>query len=130
MTESPPVARPRAVTVAYWCWMVGAVLLIVSGLASAMLGTPLPLIYQGAGILVVLAGVGMAFVAGRTRTADPRFQRTGVALSMAIVLVVAVASVVGVVDRLAGIALLPLIAGTVTIRSAAAQTWFDGEDGR
>lgn len=130
MTESPSAARPRAVRIAYWCWMVGAVLLIVGGLASAMLGSPLPLIYRGAGVIVVLAGVGMAYVAGRTRTADPRFQRTGVALSMAIVLVVAVASVVQLVDRLAAIALLPLIAGTVTIRSATAQAWFDGEDGR
>jgi len=130
MTESPSAARPRAVTIGYWCWMVGAVLLIVSGLASAMLGTALPLIYQGAGVIVVLAGIGMAYVAGRTRTADPRFQRTGVALSMAIVLVVALASVTSLVDRLAAIALLPLIAGTVSIRSAAAQAWFDGEDGR
>jgi hypothetical protein len=130
MTESPSAARPRAVTIAYWCWMVAAVLLIVSGLASAMLGTPLPLIYQGAGIIVVLAGVGMAYVTGRIRTADPRFQRAGVALSMAIVLLVAVASVAGLVDRLAAIALLPLIAGTVSIRSAAAQAWFDGGGGR
>lgn len=130
MNQLPSAARPRAVTAALWCWFAGAVLLIIAGLVSAMLGTALPLVYQVAGVVVALAGVGMAFVAGRTRTADPRFLRAALALSMTIVVVVAVVSVIGLVVRLAVFALLPLIAGTALIRSAAARAWFDGEDGQ
>ena len=127
MTETPSDPRPRAVTVAFWCWMTSAVLLIVAGLASVTLGLHLPLIFQGAGVIAALAGAGMAFVAGRTRGGDPRFRRVGIALSLAIVVVVAVASVAGLVVRLAALALLPLIAGTVWIRVPAAESWFDRE---
>ncbi|MEZ0050901.1 UPF0716 family protein affecting phage T7 exclusion [Mycobacterium sp. MAA66] len=127
MTELPSAPRPRPVTVAYWCWMVAAVLLIVGGLLTATVDPALPAVFRGGGLIVVLAGVGLAFLAGRIRTGDRRFERAAVALSLAIVVAVALIVVFGVTHVLTLLALLPLIAGMVSVRSSGAQAWFDGE---
>ena len=130
MTEPTPVrpapsARPQAVTVAFWCWAAAAVLLIVGGLLTAVF-IPIP-VFRGTGIIIALAGAGMAFVAGRTRLGDKRFCRAAIALSLAIVVIVGLAGVAGFAAYLPMLALLPLIAGTVSITRPAAQAWFDGE---
>lgn len=130
MTESPSVPRPRPVTVAFWCWMVAAVMLIVGGLLTATVNVPLPMIFRGGGVIVALAGGGLAFLAGRLRTADRRFERAAVALTLAIVVVVAVIAVFGVMHLLTLLAVLPVVAGTVAIRSSAAQAWFDADAGQ
>jgi hypothetical protein len=132
MNEPTPVprARPKAVTVAFWCWVVGAVLLIVGGTLTATVNLPgvtVPVVYRGAGVIIALAGAAMAFLAGRTRLGDTRFCRAATALSLTIVLVVAVIAVFGVLHVLTLLALLPLIAGTVSITRPVAQQWFDGE---
>jgi hypothetical protein len=46
---------------------------------------------------------------------------------MAIVIVVGLLALLGVAQLLSLVALLPLIAGTVSITRPAAQTWFDGK---
>lgn len=125
MSPLPADPRPRAVTAAFWCWLAGAALLIVGGVA--IVGVPVPVVYRGIGVIGALAGAATAFSAGRARDGDPRFRRAAIALSLAIVIVVAVDSVVGVVNVLTLVALLPLIAGTVAIRTPAAQAWFDRE---
>lgn len=106
--------------------MVAAVLLIVGGMLAAVVAG-LPPLYRGAGVLTALAGAGLAFAAGRTRLGDNRFRRAATALSMAIVVVVALISLVGVEHVLSLVALLPLIAGTVSITRPTAQAWFDGK---
>jgi peptidoglycan/LPS O-acetylase OafA/YrhL len=130
MTELPSAPRPRAVTVAFWCWMVAAVLLIVGGLLTATVDVALPPVFRGCGVIVAVAGAGLAFAAGRTRSGDRRFGRAAVALSLAVVVVITLIVLFGVTHLLTLLALLPLIAGTVSIRSTAAQTWFDGEGGQ
>jgi hypothetical protein len=110
-----PPSRPRAVTAAFWCWVAASILLIVGGLIAASVGV-LPMVYRGGGVITVLAGLGMAFAAGRTRRGDIRYRRAGIALSLAIVVLVAVVSVFGgAVHALTLVAVLPLIAGTVLI---------------
>jgi hypothetical protein len=115
-----PQPRPRAVTAAFWCWVVAAILLIIGGLIAASVG--LPPVYRGAGVLTAIGGAGMAFLAGRTRNGDPRFRRAAVALSLAIVVLVALFAVFGVVHMLTLVAVIPLIAGTVLIRRPSADT--------
>lgn len=130
MTELPSTPRPRPVTVAFWCWIAAAVLLITGGLLPAALNPSLPAVVLGAGAVAALAGLGMAFAAGRTRSGEPRFRRAAIALSLTVVVVVAVLGVVHLLAPVTLLALLPLIAGTVSIRSAEAQAWFDREAGR
>ncbi len=55
----------------------------------------------------MLAGLGMAFLAGRSRS-DDRYRRAAVALSLAIVVLVLLTGL----NVLVLVALLPLIAGT------------------
>jgi peptidoglycan/LPS O-acetylase OafA/YrhL len=120
-----PHQRPRVVTAAFWCWVAAAVLLIVGGLIAASVN--LPTAYRGAGVVTVLAGAGMAFLAGRSRGGDPRSRRAAVALSLAIVVLVALVSVFGIVHLLTLLAIIPLIAGTVLITRVGAPSADQGE---
>jgi hypothetical protein len=122
-----PQPRPRVVTAAFWCWVVGSILLIVGGLLAASFAT-LPTVYRGGGVITALAGVGMAYLAGRSRRGDTRYSRAAVALSLTIVVLVALAAVLGgAVHMLTLLALLPLIAGTVLMTRPAAAAWADQE---
>ena len=114
-----PQSRPRVVTAAFWCWLAASLLLIVGGLIAASVSA-LPMVDRGGGVITVLTGAGMAFLAGRTRSGDTRYRRAAVALSLAIVVLVALCAVVGVVHVLTLLAVLPLIAGTVLITRPAA----------
>ena len=120
-----PQPRPRVVTAAFWCWVVAAVLLIVGGLLAASYA--LPAVFRGAGVITALAGAGMAYLAGRSRRGDTRFHRAAVALSLTIVVVVALVAVFGVVHILTLLAVIPLIAGTVLMTRPAAASWADQE---
>jgi hypothetical protein len=118
---SAPQSRPRVVTAAFWCWLVASILLIVGGLLAASVG--LPAIFRGAGVITALAGAGLAFLAGRSRTGDTRFRRAALALALTIVVLVAVCAVFGVVHVLTLLAVIPLIAGTVLMTRPAASEW-------
>jgi hypothetical protein len=120
-----PQPRPRVVTAAFWCWVIAAVLLIVGGLLAASYA--LPAVFRGAGVITALAGAGMAYLAGRSRRGDTRFHRAAVALSLTIVVVVALVAVFGVVHILTLLAVIPLIAGTVLMTRPAAASWADQE---
>jgi peptidoglycan/LPS O-acetylase OafA/YrhL len=115
-----PSSRPRVVTAGFWCWLAAAVLLIVGGLIAASLS--LPVVYRGAGVVTAVAGAGMAFLAGRSRSGDSRFRRAAVALSLAIVVLVALVSVFGIVHVLTLLAVIPLIAGAVLMTRPAASS--------
>jgi peptidoglycan/LPS O-acetylase OafA/YrhL len=110
-----PQSRPRVVTAAFWCWVAASILMILGGLIAASV-SELPMVYRGAGALTAVAGAGMAFLAGRTRSGDTRYRRAAIALSLAIVVLVAIMSVLrGAIHFLTLVAVLPLIAGTVLI---------------
>jgi general stress protein CsbA len=115
-----PQSRPRVVTAAFWCWVAAAIMLIVGGLIAASVSA-LPAVYRGGGIITVLAGGGIAYLAGRSRNEDTRYRRAAIALSLVIVVLVAIASVLGfTVHVLTLLAVLPLIAGTVLMTRPAA----------
>jgi hypothetical protein len=115
---SAPQSRPRVVTAAFWCWVAASFLLIIGGLIPATLAVSW--LYRGIGVITALAGVGMAFLAGRSRTGDTRFRRAAVALSLAIVVLVAVLGVLRIPSVLTLLAVIPLIAGTVLITRPSA----------
>ncbi|MDX1883448.1 hypothetical protein [Mycolicibacterium sp. 120270] len=121
--SAPVPARPRVVSAAFWCWEAAALLLLVGGLIAATVN--LPAIYRGAGALTALAGAGMAYLAGRMRTGDSRFKRAGLALALAIVVLVALASVIGVIHILTLIAVVPLIAGIILLTRPAATAFYE-----
>jgi hypothetical protein len=117
-----PQSRPRVVTAAFWCWVVASILLIAGGLIAASVSA-LPMVYRGGGLITAFAGAGLAFLAGRTRSGDTRYRRAAVALSLAIVVLVAIVSVLGgAVHVLTLLAVLPLIAGTVLITRPVASS--------
>ena len=113
-----PQSRPRVVTAAFWCWVVASFLLMLGGIISVSLD--LPLIYRGAGVISLVAGAGMSFLAGRVRSGDPRFRRAALALSLAVIVLVAMAAVVRIINLFTLLAVIPLIAGTVLITRPAA----------
>jgi hypothetical protein len=119
-----PEQRPRGVTAAFWCWVVASVLLILGGLIVA--SASLPPLSRGGGVITGLAGAGMAFLAGRSRTGDTRFRRAAVALSLAIVLLMPLVVMFGVVHVLTLLGVLLLIAGTVLITRPVVASWFEG----
>jgi hypothetical protein len=106
-----PPSRPRVVTAAFWCWVVASVLLIVGGLIVA--SASLPPLSRGSGVITGLAGGGMAFLAGKSRTGDARYRRAAIALSLAIVVLMPLVVMFGVMHLLTLLAVLLLIAGAV-----------------
>jgi hypothetical protein len=121
-----PQSRPRVVTAAFWCWLVASILLIVGGLLAASLNVPV--IVRGAGIIFALGGIGMAFLAGRTRTGDARSRRAAVALALTIVVLVALSLVFGIRNVITALAVIPLIAGVILMaRPAAASPPEEGD---
>jgi hypothetical protein len=120
-----PQQRPRAVTAAFWCWLVASVLLILGGLIVAF--ASLPPLSRGGGFITGLAGAGMAFLAGRSRSGDTRYRRAAVALSLAIVVLMPLVVMFGVVHVLTLLGVLLLIAGTVLITRPVVASWFDSK---
>jgi general stress protein CsbA len=135
--------RPSAVTTAYWLLVLGAVLLMAGGLITATLGfetvrrtqpasvtdesvNALLWLNRGIGMLFMLSAVALGWLARRALRRDPRFRRAAVALALAIVLVVAIASVFGGFV-LAPLALVPIIVGTVLLSRPAVVEWYAGE---
>lgn len=112
----PSSSASRRATISFSCWLVGAVLLIVGGLIAASASWPSAesALFRSVGVLTALAGAGMAFLAGRSRTGDARYRRAAIALSMAIVVVIALIAAFSLapVHILTLLALLLLIAGT------------------
>jgi hypothetical protein len=126
-------SRPGAPTAAFWPLVVGAVLLIVGGGLTMVVGFGTPrellppassdqsvrnysLLCRGAGILLGLAGVALAAFAGRARDGDVRFRRAATSMALAIVVLVSLAAAVGLrIHLLALLSLLPIIAGTLML---------------
>ena len=112
-----PSSRPRVVTAGFWCWVAASFLLVLGGIISASLH--LPLFYRGMGVISVLAGVGVAFLAGRARTGDVRFRRAAIALALLLVVLVAFASLLRIINLFTLLAVIPLIAGAVLMTRPA-----------
>src|ERR1700676_5218173 len=91
MPATPP--RPRTVNAAFWCWVLATMMLILFGLLLALSQSHLPIFFRGAGVLFVLAGIALGYLAGRTRQGDRRFRRAAVAFALVLVVLLALFSV-------------------------------------
>ncbi len=143
MTPTQP--RPRALNVAFWLLVVGAVLLMAGGLLAItvgydMLRQALPPSYsdqaihqllifrRGAGVICLLAGAGLAFLIGRTRgTGDVRFRRATLGLGLTIIVLVGLLQVFVNIGLVALLSLLPIIVGTLLLSRPAVAGWFDAD---
>jgi peptidoglycan/LPS O-acetylase OafA/YrhL len=116
--------RPRIVDAAFAVWLGAATLLILFGLLLALSQSHVPAFFRGAGILFVLAGMALGYLAGRTRRGDRRFRRAAVAFSLAMVVLLALFSVIsrGLIWLL--IMILAMV-GAVLLMRPGAQQWFD-----
>ncbi|MGZ8803546.1 MAG: hypothetical protein ACXWZL_13295 [Mycobacterium sp.] len=147
MTAPPsaPSNRPRLVDIAFWCFIGGAVMMIVGGLMAATASyqaarAVLPeaftddqvrsylTIYRGSGIGSVVTGGALAFLAGRARRGDARFRFATLGLTFATVVVVGLLAVgVVVVHPLILLSLLPILIGAALLTMPAARTWYESK---
>jgi ABC-type Fe3+ transport system permease subunit len=142
VTMTAPAPRPRLLTVAFWFWVAGAVLLMLSGLMAATQSFDAVRkvaaktvtdetvrnfinLNRGAGILCILLGVAIAYLAGRTRQGDKRFRRATVTLSLAVVALLVLCALVIGLPAPALLAALALIVAVVCATRPAANEWFD-----
>jgi membrane protease YdiL (CAAX protease family) len=136
--------RPSAVTTACWLLVLGAVLLMAGGLLAGLVSfdslrqTSPPSVtddavrayarlYRGAGLLFGFAGLALVWFAGRARRRDLRSRRAAMALSLAFVVLVAVAAVLSGTHILALLSILPIIVGTLLLSRPAVVEWYAGE---
>ena len=145
MTSANP--RPRIVEVAFWCWMVAAVLLIVGGVlemtmvkysdmrhsfAASVPDSEVRSLfetYRTVAIVCAVLGMAIGYFAGRTRRGNKRFRRGTVALSVAgVVLLLAATVLLGGVSLLAVLAVIPLLAAVLAATRDSAAAWFDAVD--
>ncbi|MEZ0358807.1 hypothetical protein CRM90_01990 [Mycobacterium sp. ENV421] len=124
MTATQP--RPRLVSIAFWCWLAGSIVLMLGGLLLVFSTGPVPVFFRGAGVLWIVAGALLSYIAGRTRGGDTRFRRAAVALSVALAILLALFSVMtgGLVWLFA---LVLVLVPAVLIMRPAAQEWYTPE---
>ena len=141
-----PLSRPRVVDVAFWLLVVGAVVLIGGGMLAATVSFDAArgaidsavsdeqvrqylLLYRGMGIGSVLSGVGLAFLAGRTRAGDARFRRATIGLGLAVTVLLAIlAFVFAIAQPVTLAAVLPIVAGVILLTRPASSAWFTAKD--
>ena len=142
MTPTEP--RPRSLTIAFWLLVVGAVMLMAGGLLAITLGynllrEALPASYsddavrqlllfrRGAGVLCVVTGLALAFLAGRTRNGDVRYRRATMGLGLATIVLVGIMQVSVNIGLIALLSLLPIIVGTLLLSRPQVAKWFTPE---
>ena len=140
MTATEP--RPRAVDIAFWLLVVGAVLLLAGGMLAATLGydtlrhAAQPSVsdqtirdylrfHRGAGVVCALAAVALAALVVRTRAGDSRFRRATMGLGLAIVILVSVIAVFFGTHIFALLSLLPIIVGVLLLSRPPVAKWFN-----
>ncbi len=148
--ESPEKAQPSVelVDAAFWCFLGGSVIMIVGGLmaatatfeaARATVDSTVAdeqvrsflTIYQVNGVVSVVAAGALAFLAGRARRGDARFRLATLGLSFAIVVVVVLLAVgIGVMQPLAVLSLLPILAGGALLVVPGVRIWYESEGDR
>lgn len=139
----PTHSRPRLVDAAFWCFVGGAVIMIVGGLLAATAtydaaraAIPSEMsddrvrsyltVYRLTGIGAVLAAGALAFLAGRARRGDGRFRYALLGMAFALVAVVLLMAIgVGVAQPLILLGLLPVLVGAALMTRPAARAWYD-----
>lgn len=125
MTATQP--RPRIVSIAFWCWLAAAILLILGGLLLVLSQSSVPVFFRGVGGLWIVAGALLSYLAGRAGGGDARFRRAAVALSVALAVLLALFSVLtsGLVWLLV---LVLLIVAAILVLRPSAQQWYAPTD--
>lgn len=144
-SESPdsqsPEPRPTVVSVATWLLLLGAAMLIAGGIYTATVAfdtlrrvAPSSVsdasvrsyltLYRGTGALFAVSGLGLAFLAMRTRDRDARFRRAVLGLALAIVVLAGGAAVFSGAHILALLSLVPIIVGVLLLNRQDAIAWF------
>jgi hypothetical protein len=135
--------RPGAVTTACGLLVLGSVLLVAGGLLAGLVSfeslrqTAPPAVsddavrayarlYRGGGILFAVAGVALAWFAGLARRRDLRARRAAMALGLAVIVLVAAASVLSGTHILALLGLLPIVVGVLLLSRPAVVDWYAG----
>lgn len=139
----PTESRPRLVDAAFWCFVGGAVIMIVGGLLAATAtfdaaraAIPAEMsddrvrsyltVYRLTGIGALLAAGALAFLAGRARRGDGRFRFALLGMAFALVAVALLMAIgVGVVQPLILLGLLPVLVGAALMTRPAARAWYD-----
>jgi hypothetical protein len=121
-----PQPRPRVVTAAFWCWVVGSILLVAFGLLLALSRNNVPMFVRGAGVLFVVAGLALAVLTGRTRAGHTGLRRAAVGLALALAMLLAAFSLMGGGVIWLVIMILSVV-GAVLVTRPAAQGWFDSK---
>ncbi len=140
---SVPAPRPRAVDVAFWLLLVGAVMLVVGGLLVATMsfdtirGAAADSVsddqvhkylnfHRWSGVICVLTGAGLGFLTGRMRGGDARFRRATIGLALVTVVLVALVALFAGIHVLSLLGLLPIIVGALLLTRPAATDWYTG----
>jgi peptidoglycan/LPS O-acetylase OafA/YrhL len=121
-----PQSRPRVVTAGFRCWAAASVLLVAFGLLLALSPDNLPTLFRGMGVLFAASGLGLGFLAGRARLGDARFRRAGIALSLAIVVILAIFALYSRGPIWLLMMILTMV-GAVLMMRPPAQEWFERE---
>ncbi|MBB3747802.1 peptidoglycan/LPS O-acetylase OafA/YrhL [Mycolicibacterium sp. BK634] len=125
MTATQP--RPRIVSIAFWCWLAAAILLMMGGLLLVFSQGPVPVFYRGVGGLWIVSGALLSYLAGRSRGGDTRFRRAAVALSIALAVLLALFSVM--TSGLVWLVVLALVmTAAVLVMRPGAQQWYLPDD--
>jgi hypothetical protein len=124
MTAAQP--RPRVVTAGFWCWAAASVGLVAFGLLLALSPDSLPTLFRGMGALFAATGLGLGFLAGRARLGDARFRRAAIALSLAIVVILAIFALYSRGPIWLLMMILTMV-GAVLMMRPPAQEWFEQE---
>lgn len=128
MTAPMPVpsSRPRIVEVAFWIWLLSSISLVLLGLLIALTRGNLPTFFRGAGILFVLAGLALGYLAGRVRQRNAGFRRAAVGLALALVVLLALFALM-TQGALWLIPMILIMVGALLIMRPSAQEWFGPE---
>jgi hypothetical protein len=120
--------RPRIVEVAFWTWVSASILLVVTGVLIAT--ATAPAIFRGAGAVLTVGGLALAYLAHRARNGRSRLRWAAVVLALTLVLLLILIDLF-VTWVLWLLTIILLLIGTYAATRDTASTWFDAaESGR
>lgn len=127
MTSAEP--RPRIVEVAFWTWVAAAILLVFFGILIATSNAPS--FFRVAGVVFLVAGLALAYLANRARNGRSRFRWAAVALALTLILLVIVFEIVWLLGLAWLLIVVLLLIGSFAATRDTASRWFDAaESGR
>lgn len=132
--------RPRNVTIAYWLWIVCAVLLILFGLLAFTASADaireqfaedkrddvdaFIKLLRGIGVISLLVGGVVGFLAGPVRKGDRRFRRTLATLSVVFAFLQIFAVIVGLSPFALLLVAVGLLVAAILVYRPQADAWF------